>query len=164
MRSPPMCMSCRLHVDTKGWDWVPSEKFSLFTSAWSVWSSFLVTCPDLWLVDRTREGGGKSAEGAAASLCQRPWEGQRGLSSTGESESFLSTDCKLHTHSSHLSGIQSPLCHSGGYFLPDALCHHEVKWREWKSFRHVWLFGTPWTVACQAPLSTEFSRQEYWSG
>ena len=23
---------------------------------------------------------------------------------------------------------------------------------------------TPWTVARQAPLSTEFSRQEYWSG
>ena len=22
----------------------------------------------------------------------------------------------------------------------------------------------PWTVACQAPLSLEFSRQEYWSG
>ena len=26
------------------------------------------------------------------------------------------------------------------------------------------LFVTPWTVACQAPLSMEFSRQEYWSG
>ena len=26
------------------------------------------------------------------------------------------------------------------------------------------LFVTPWTVACQAPWSTEFSRQEYWSG
>ena len=25
------------------------------------------------------------------------------------------------------------------------------------------LFATPWTVACQAPLSIEFSRQEYWS-
>ena len=25
-------------------------------------------------------------------------------------------------------------------------------------------FATPWTVAHQAPLSTEFSRQEYWSG
>ena len=25
-------------------------------------------------------------------------------------------------------------------------------------------FVTPWTVACQAPLSLEFSRQEYWSG
>ena len=23
---------------------------------------------------------------------------------------------------------------------------------------------TPWTVACQAPLSIEFSRQEQWSG
>ena len=26
------------------------------------------------------------------------------------------------------------------------------------------LFVTPWTVACQAPLSMESSRQEYWSG
>ena len=25
-------------------------------------------------------------------------------------------------------------------------------------------FATPWTVACQAPLSVEFPRQEYWSG
>ena len=28
----------------------------------------------------------------------------------------------------------------------------------------VQLFVSPWTVACQAPLSMEFSRQEYWSG
>ena len=28
---------------------------------------------------------------------------------------------------------------------------------------HVWLFVTPWTVARQAPLSMEFSRQECWS-
>ena len=26
------------------------------------------------------------------------------------------------------------------------------------------LFATPWAVACQASLSMEFSRQEYWSG
>ena len=26
------------------------------------------------------------------------------------------------------------------------------------------LFMIPWTVARQAPLSVEFSRQEYWSG
>ena len=25
-------------------------------------------------------------------------------------------------------------------------------------------FTTPWTVACQAPLSMRFPRQEYWSG
>ena len=29
---------------------------------------------------------------------------------------------------------------------------------------HVWLFATLWTVACQDPQSTGFSRQEYWSG
>ena len=31
-------------------------------------------------------------------------------------------------------------------------------------FSHVLLFVTLWTVAYQAPLSTESSRQEYWSG
>jgi len=30
-------------------------------------------------------------------------------------------------------------------------------------FSHVQLFATLWTVACQAPLSTEFFRQEYWN-
>ena len=33
-----------------------------------------------------------------------------------------------------------------------------------KSLSRVRLFATPWTVAYQAPQSTEFSRQEYWSG
>ena len=32
-----------------------------------------------------------------------------------------------------------------------------------KSLSRVQLFATPWTVAYQAPLSMEFSRQEYWS-
>ena len=31
-------------------------------------------------------------------------------------------------------------------------------------FSRVRLFVIPWTVACQAPLSVEFSRQVYWSG
>ena len=31
-------------------------------------------------------------------------------------------------------------------------------------FSCVQLFAMPWTVARQAPLSVEFSRQEYWSG
>ena len=30
-------------------------------------------------------------------------------------------------------------------------------------FSHVHLFATLWTVACQAPLSMGFSKQEYWS-
>ena len=33
-----------------------------------------------------------------------------------------------------------------------------------KLLSRVWLFVTPWTVAYEAPLSMEFSRQEYWSG
>ena len=35
---------------------------------------------------------------------------------------------------------------------------------KWKVFSRVPLFVTPWIVACQAPLSMKFSRQEYWSG
>ena len=33
-----------------------------------------------------------------------------------------------------------------------------------QSLSCVWLFVTPWTVACQVPLSMAFARQEYWSG
>ena len=33
-----------------------------------------------------------------------------------------------------------------------------------QSLSRVQLFVTLWTVACQAPLSTRFSRQEHWSG
>ena len=39
------------------------------------------------------------------------------------------------------------------------------KWKvKLKLLSHVRLFATPWTAAHQAPLSMEFSRQEYWSG
>ena len=33
-----------------------------------------------------------------------------------------------------------------------------------KRLGHAQLFATLWTVARQAPLSMEFSRQEFWSG
>ena len=39
------------------------------------------------------------------------------------------------------------------------------KWKvKVKSLSRVQLLATPWTAAHQAPLSTGFSRQEYWSG
>ena len=39
------------------------------------------------------------------------------------------------------------------------------KWKvKVKSLSRVQLLTTPWTVAYQAPPSTGFSRQEYWSG
>ena len=33
-----------------------------------------------------------------------------------------------------------------------------------QSLSHSQLFATSWTASCQAPLSMEFSKQEYWSG
>ena len=41
---------------------------------------------------------------------------------------------------------------------------HQPCARMLSRFSHVQLFVTPWTVASQAPLSMEFSGQEYWSG
>ena len=41
------------------------------------------------------------------------------------------------------------------------LCRLNPSEVKWKSLSRVWLFATPWTTACQAPLSMEFSRQEY---
>ena len=39
------------------------------------------------------------------------------------------------------------------------------KWKvKVKLLSPAWLLVTPWTAAYQAPLSMEFSRQEYWSG
>ena len=32
------------------------------------------------------------------------------------------------------------------------------------TLNHIRLLVTSWTVACQVPLSMDFSRQEYWSG
>ena len=40
----------------------------------------------------------------------------------------------------------------------------QLKPLEVKLLSNVRLFATPWTVACQAPPSMEFSSQEYWSG
>ena len=46
--------------------------------------------------------------------------------------------------------------------------HTHVPMEYWKKVKvllsHVQLFSTPWTIAYHAPLSIEFSRQEYWSG
>ena len=77
------------------------------------------------------------------------------------------------------------------YLAPFDIKPHKNTWQYWslsqnKSFRRketffnwqsnilpccmlgrfscVQLFATPWTVARQAPLSMEFSRQEYWPG
>ena len=67
-------------------------------------------------------------------------------------------DSVIHTRISTLSKILFP-SRSSQTVEWSFLCYVRVK-----SLTHVELFATPWTVAYQAPLSMEFSRQEYWSG
>ena len=59
------------------------------------------------------------------------------------------------------------LSHKGspqqGTYPPKVLCPPKV-YLSTQSLSPVCLFVTSWTVACQAPLSMEFSRQERWSG
>ena len=50
---------------------------------------------------------------------------------------------------------------SENIYWPVAMCPVCVSTQ---SLSCVQLFGTLWTLACQAPLPMEFSRQEYWSG
>ena len=55
-----------------------------------------------------------------------------------------------------LQAVSLPLSHQGRSFIQPACMPTR--------FSCVRLFATLWTVAYQAPLSMEFSRQEYWSG
>ena len=49
-------------------------------------------------------------------------------------------------------------------YADDTTLMAESERKKVKLLSLVQLFVTPWTVACQAPLSMGFSRQEYWSG
>ena len=58
----------------------------------------------------------------------------------------------------------SPHVLSNGRMVSCLLCYPGVKLLLFSSLVMFDSFATPWTVACQAPLSRGFSRQEYWSG
>ena len=71
--------------------------------------------------------------------------------------------------------IESPLCIKYCFWsitlTKSNSCHTTSVWSESiiagvcaQLLSPVWLFATPWTVACQAPLTMGFPRQEYWSG
>ena len=68
-------------------------------------------------------------------------------------------DHVLSEKSSDGSPLRLPLsCRTGLQTCPS---DQVVKWN---LLSHVWLFVTSWTGDCQAPLTMEFSRPEYWSG
>ena len=62
--------------------------------------------------------------------------------------------------------IQETLIHKRALVYQSLSLNPTIQWVVIvvQSLSRVRLFVTPWTVALQAPLSTGFSRQEYWSG
>ena len=79
---------------------------------------------------------------------------------------FLLTPCSEHFqgvcwHSQWKEDACSP-CLKGD--MRRSPLEQELTSPEVKLLSRVRVFATPWTVACQAPLSMGFSRQEYWSG
>ena len=63
-----------------------------------------------------------------------------------------------------LIGIVLRLCYFGdSLHLFDSVSLHLTLYVFCYSLSRVLLFATPWAVACQAPLSMEFSKQEYCS-
>ena len=75
----------------------------------------------------------------------------------------------IHSFAKYLSGCYVPgalLVSSDTPTNKRRPCPPEYYSEERESASHsvVQLFVIAWTVACQAPLTMEFSRQEYWSG
>ena len=69
---------------------------------------------------------------------------------------FLWFPFSLRSHPSYIYDRSYPSQELQNSYLP--------KWVSDSHSVRVWLFVTPWTIACQDPLSLEFSRQKYWSG
>ena len=71
------------------------------------------------------------------------------------------TETATRVRLSHSLSLSLPMCLSKHtilfFLLINTLCAHA------QSLSCVQLFAILWTIAFQAPLSTEFSRQEYWS-
>ena len=61
-----------------------------------------------------------------------------------------------------LWSLTSPGSTGWGFLLMHCVCVCVCVCVCMNTLSHVLLFVTPWTVAQQAPLSMEFSRQEYW--
>ena len=105
----------------------------------------------------------------AASLLHAPW-GQvwSVLWMTHEKGSYASQSCSSSV--ACILKCHFPLLPSPGPWLPlqhltcKFISHYSPSQIYFTLCVHVWLFVTSWTVAHQAPLSMEFSRQEYWSG
>ena len=83
-------------------------------------------------------------------------EGRRNPTISGEAETQVQAACQPRAPASPSSPTLNRCHPSSCWFFP----YVSVLSR----YSRVWLFATLWTVACQAPLTLGFSRQEHWSG
>ena len=104
------------------------------------------------------------------STAESQW-GYKFSSITSQYRHLWATSRSFHSFQVKDRAMASKLAPSWGGSLSAAAAiglWPEQGWKLWKwkcySLRCVQLFATPRTVAHQAPLSMEFSRQEYWSG
>ena len=81
------------------------------------------------------------------------------LTAAGPSSATPLPTPHLTAHSLHLPSRPPSCSFPSASACPDVICRVCAQW-----LSRVRLSVTPWTVALQAPLSMEFSRQEYWSG
>ena len=70
----------------------------------------------------------------------------------------------IWTHVSEKVGKKLSMGHRRNKDENLCLGSHRLLWWWWWLLSCVWLFVTLWMVACHAPLSMGFLRQEYWSG
>ena len=100
------------------------------------------------------------ARGHPPSLPLPPGTVQGTLTYNTARPQMLVTPCMLFSGPQfpHLYGELDKLISKTLSSLEWSVCMHACV------LSHVQLFLTPWTVACQAPLSLGFPRQEYWSG
>ena len=90
------------------------------------------------------------------------WPKDRNLvSSTEDKFSLVKKKKKKNSLKDQDKWIQVKTLAKSKHFFKGALKHFFVVVQLLSS---VWLFVTLWTVACQALMSKEFSRQEHWNG
>ena len=100
-------------------------------------------------------------EGGSSGLQNRPWKPQR----AGSQDLFLTQSLALGCPGEDVTlGEAAQIAEADAEADNSWRTWPQLLGRKWKSLSHVWLFVTPWTVAWQAPLSMEFSRQDYWRG
>ena len=127
-------------------DWCLSHIFCFLLVSWNLYM-LVAQLPPCWWRHSSKGGGPDIWKEPQPGMLTFSYYMRKKLGSL--SPHFFSLSVCLSLSHTHTHRVNSP---------------HPVHARVLSRFSRVRLYATPWTVAHQAPLSTGFSRQEYWSG